>query len=148
MFILNGRFDQDRNVGAMTFRNTSVIDYSIVSSNTFDILSDFRIIEVDQLFSDEQSLLRVDCAHAVIRRRLSILVQETNHSRILLSPQNFDQNKANDILSVLESCDTESCEATINLVVHQISNAFKSAASKTQSGKNVKFKTKRGNNRP
>ena len=60
MFILNGRFDQDRNVGAMTFRNTSVIDYSIVSSNTFDILSDFRIIEVDQLFSDEQSLLRVD----------------------------------------------------------------------------------------
>ena len=43
MFILNGRFGQDRNVGAMAFRNTLVVDYSIVSSNTFDILSDLEL---------------------------------------------------------------------------------------------------------
>ena len=60
MFILTDRFGQDRNVGVMTFRNTSVIDYSIVSSNTFEISSDFRIIEVDRFFSDGHSLLRVD----------------------------------------------------------------------------------------
>ena len=139
MFILNGSFGQDR---AMTFRKTSVIDYSIVSSNTFDILSDFRIIEVDRLFSDGHSLLRVDLRtrcnpptveHPYTRNKpQSNFIRPSELERFMI---NFDQNKANDILSVLESCDTESCEATINLVAHQISNAFKSAASKTQSGK-------------
>ena len=60
LFILNGRFGQDKHIGAMTFRNTSVLDYAIVSSNVFEILSDFWIKEVDRLFSDGHSLLSVD----------------------------------------------------------------------------------------
>ena len=92
-----------------------MIDYSIVSSNTFDILSAFRIIEADRLFSDGHSLRRVDlrtCCnpptveHPCIRNKpQSNFIKPSEFGRFMT---NFDQNKANDILSVLESCDTES----------------------------------------
>lgn len=34
LFMLNGRYGQDKNIGAMTFRNTSVIDYALISAKT------------------------------------------------------------------------------------------------------------------
>ena len=127
----------------------------INESRIYFIHRDTKTIEVDRLFSDGHSLLRVDLRtrcnpptveHPCSRNKPQLnFIKPSEFERFMI---NFDQNKANDILSVLESCDTEYCEATINHVAHQISNAFKSAASKTQSGKNVKLKTKHGNNRP
>ena len=49
--ILNGRYGHDKQIGAMTFRDTSVIDYALASSDTFEILLDFEVVEVDRLFS-------------------------------------------------------------------------------------------------
>ena len=140
MFIRNGRFSQDGNVGAMTFRNKSVIDYSIVSLNTFEILSDFRIIEVDRLFSDGHSLLRVDL-------RIRCNPPKVEHPYTRNKPQsNFIKPSEFEICDKFWSkqyqwnlkwaqimwyrllwSDYSSCP-------HQIFNAFKSAASKTKSG--------------
>ena len=78
LFILNGRFGQDNHIGAMTFRNTSVLDYAIVSSNVFEILSDFWIKEVDRLFSDCHSLLSVSLH---VRYNSTIGKSQTNKSR-------------------------------------------------------------------
>ena len=55
--ILNGRFGHDKNKGAMTFRNVSVIDYAIVSMKCFDLLNDFQINDVDRIFSDGHAFL-------------------------------------------------------------------------------------------
>ena len=55
LFILNGRCDSDMNVGAMTFRGQSVIDYSIVSYNAVHFIDTFSIIELDPLYSDGSS---------------------------------------------------------------------------------------------
>ena len=55
--ILNGRFGQDKNKGAMTFRNISVIDYAIVSVKCFDLLKDFQIKGLDRIYSDGHSFL-------------------------------------------------------------------------------------------
>ena len=57
LFILNGRCGSDKNVGAMTFRNQSIIDYSIVSHQALQFVKMFKISELDPLFSDGHSLL-------------------------------------------------------------------------------------------
>ena len=57
--ILNGRFGRDKIRGEMTFRNTSVIDYGIVSTKCFSMLQDFQIIDLDRIYSDGHSLLKV-----------------------------------------------------------------------------------------
>ena len=48
--ILNGRYGHDNDIGAVTFRETSVTDNALVSGKTFYVLSDFQITEVDRLF--------------------------------------------------------------------------------------------------
>ncbi|MCG7878877.1 MAG: hypothetical protein N0C90_21475, partial [Candidatus Thiodiazotropha endolucinida] len=58
LFIVNGRLGRDRQIGNFSFRNTSVIDYCIISSDMFELYQDFEIIEMDPLFSDGHCLLR------------------------------------------------------------------------------------------
>ena len=50
--ILNGRYGKDKDIGNMTFRNTSVIDYATSSLKGFSLLSEFEVIETDSLQSD------------------------------------------------------------------------------------------------
>ena len=79
---------------------------SIVSSNTFEILSDFRIIEVDRLFYDGHCLVRVDLRkrcnppkveHPCTRNKpQSNFIKPSEFERFM---KYFDQNKDNEILS-------------------------------------------------
>ena len=57
---LNGRFGQDKGIGRMTFRNTSVIDYAISSVKGLTLLTDFEVIETDILHSDGHSLITLN----------------------------------------------------------------------------------------
>ena len=57
LFIMNGRCGQDRGIGEFTFKNTSVIDYSIASARALQFVQNFNILELDCLFSDGHSLL-------------------------------------------------------------------------------------------
>ena len=57
LFILNGRCGSDKNIGAMTFRNQSIIDYSIIPHQALQFVKMFSILELDSLFSDGHSLI-------------------------------------------------------------------------------------------
>ena len=58
MLILNGRCGDDKCTGSMTFRNQSVINYSIiVSFQSLQFIKSFRVLELDALFSDGHSLI-------------------------------------------------------------------------------------------
>ena len=57
LFILNGRCGQDKGVGELTFKNVSVIDYSIVSAHALKFIQNIDIFKLDCLFSDGHSLL-------------------------------------------------------------------------------------------
>ena len=57
MLILNGRCGDDKSNGSMTFRNKSVIDYSIVSFQSLQFIKSFRVLELGTLFSDGHSLI-------------------------------------------------------------------------------------------
>ena len=52
IFILNGRLFKDKNRGNFTFRDLSVIDYVISSTDCLKHVINFEVIEIDTLFSD------------------------------------------------------------------------------------------------
>ena len=54
---MNGRCGQDKGRGKLTFKEISVIDYSIVSAHALKFVHDFDINKLDCLFSDGHSLL-------------------------------------------------------------------------------------------
>ena len=56
-FLLNGRYGDDKGAGKYTFREQSVIGYSISSEKGFKLLKNFEIFELDRRFSDGHSLL-------------------------------------------------------------------------------------------
>lgn len=105
LFILNGRCGTDRNKGAMTFRNLSVIDYSIVSHHALQFVSMFDIIEVDPLFSDGHSLLSTNLClsqNCIINKNTCL---KQNNKRKPKLPedkkaafvQNINHSKVNDL---------------------------------------------------
>ena len=55
MLILNGRCGDDKFIDSITFRNQSLIDYSIVSFQSLQLIKSFRVLELDALFSDGHS---------------------------------------------------------------------------------------------
>jgi hypothetical protein len=60
LFIMNGRIGNDKSRGMLTFRDKSIIDYSISSVNCLQHTSNFDVIELDTLFSDGHQLLTID----------------------------------------------------------------------------------------
>ena len=57
LFIVNGRIGIDKHIGAPTFRDKSVIDYTISTAVCFTLLSDFEVIELDVILSDGHTLI-------------------------------------------------------------------------------------------
>ena len=57
LIILNGRCGGDNSKGAFTFRNCSVLDYSIASHDFLKHVHDFNVIDLDPIFSDGHSLI-------------------------------------------------------------------------------------------
>ena len=57
LFIFNGRLDNDRSMGNYTFRQTSVIDYTIGTLDVLKLIGQFEIIETDPIFSDGHCIL-------------------------------------------------------------------------------------------
>ena len=47
LFILNGRYGEDKNVGQFTFRDKSVIDYVMATAHCFHLLHNFSITDTD-----------------------------------------------------------------------------------------------------
>lgn len=154
LFILNGRYGQDRDTGAMTFRDTSVIDYILVSTKTFDILLNFQITDLDRLFSDGHSLLTL-----TIRTQYCKIqdTKECNTSNPLtfIKPteyqcffENFSQRSAEQILHTIQSCNSDSTKDSINSIASQIGDAFQVSAKKVHDLRSNYTAAKKTKNRP
>ena len=57
IFILNGRYGNNKGVGNYTFGDQSLIDYAITSPK--GLFSNFEIQDLDRIYSDGHSLLKV-----------------------------------------------------------------------------------------
>ena len=52
MFIANGRLFKDQNIGRMTCKESSLVDYLILAPETFKIITEFEILDINPMFSD------------------------------------------------------------------------------------------------
>lgn len=71
LYIMNGRVGKDQYVGALTCKNSSVVDYAIGAASFISMVYDFEILEFDQMYSDVHSglslSLKVDIENATKR---------------------------------------------------------------------------------
>lgn len=151
--ILNGRFGHDKNKGAMTFRNVSVIDYAIVSMKCFELLHDFQINDVDRIFSDGHSFL-------LLKIKIKTTTDNKQHAQIPSSNrtylnkadyyhfvQNFDSSKMEALLNRMQTCDLASPDE-VNNFASVIADTFQAAAIQTNTNKITQSTQKDTHNKP
>ena len=93
LFILNGRCGRDKGNGEYTFKQCSVIDYSIVSAQALNFVSNFEICELDPLFTDGHSLLITTLKFSDIQPKIN----EQKHKNAKKRPK-WQDDKRNDLL--------------------------------------------------
>jgi hypothetical protein len=60
LLITNGRLGKDQGVGALTCKNTTVVDYCILSPELFAYVSEFEVLPFDPMISDVHNALHVE----------------------------------------------------------------------------------------
>ena len=133
--ILNGRYDEDKNVGAMTFCGLSVIDYVITSNKGIHFLQNFKVTDLDSLYSDGHALLSVDI-RALIPLKHTDTVHQTHDGPITgIRSTEFDcfknginPTKTDEIKCLLENAENNCTGETINRFVKNICELFRESA--------------------
>ena len=135
LFILNGRFDKDKNIGNFTFRDTSVIDYMLVSVDTLKLLRSFEIVDTDPIFSDGHSILSCTLARTFHFPRPSQKPENKpnppkwNGKYANNFCTNIEQDQVNVLLNTLTT--TSPTKHSINEATEKISLIFHDACAKT-----------------
>ncbi|XP_071137198.1 uncharacterized protein [Mytilus edulis] len=59
LLIVNGRLGKDKCIGALTCKNTTIVDYCILSPELFPYISEFEVLPFDPMISDVHNALHV-----------------------------------------------------------------------------------------
>ncbi|CAG2219780.1 unnamed protein product [Mytilus edulis] len=59
LLIVNGRLGKDKGIGALTCKNTTIVDYCILSPELFPYISEFEVLPFDPMLSDVHNALHV-----------------------------------------------------------------------------------------
>ncbi|CAG2222549.1 unnamed protein product [Mytilus edulis] len=59
LLIVNGRLGKDKGIGALTCKNTTIVDYCILSPELFPYISEFEVLPFDPMISDVHNALHV-----------------------------------------------------------------------------------------
>ena len=148
LFIVNGRVGKDKYLGAPTFRDKSLIDYTICTAECFAWLSDFEIIELDAIFSDGHSLLSWSLQAEGLRTYNN---SNSNNEAKNTKPkfrwsentkeQFIAQINLAEVLHVKQKLDTlEPNSENINRYTNEISTIFENAAQKSLKYAKASFK--------
>ena len=100
LFILNGRFGKDKRLGKFTFREQSLIDYTLCSFESLKLLIDFEVTETDPIFSDGHSLLTWSfaCANSHNPSYMHMEARKDYKSNRKAMNRNWSNQKANPAL--------------------------------------------------
>ena len=135
LFLCNGRIGNDKQQGNFTFKQLSVIDYTIASIETLPLLQNFEIQETDALMSDGHSFL--SCSVVLPSNRDTVLPQQNEKNT---SPK-WDEKYANtffgsinrdEVYSIINFLGSSvSSKRDINVVTERISDIFKTASAQS-----------------
>ena len=154
MFILNGRYGQDEGVGSFTFRDQSVIDYAITSRRGISILSDFEIQDLDRIFSDGHSLLKVTIKITIPISKINPKILKYPHKprweqqKATIFSENIDETEIRNIESYIDSFESKILQQNIDEVTLKITNLYKQSAEKTFTKKSSPPSTVNIENKP
>lgn len=148
LLILNGRCGKDRGTGAYTFKNTSIIDYSIASVEALNFVQDFEITQLDSLYSDGHALLttvlqiknfkkpKVKPSPSNTRKR-----PQWQASKCEDFVTNIDRNQTQEIITLLhhtqQNIDNVDKD-TINNICYKIGETVTNSANKSFKNNNYK----------
>ena len=142
LYILNGRVGSDNQTGQFTFRDTSVIDYSLASASLLSLIDHFEVIDLDRLYSDGHSLIST---HLV---KNDAIITHNNHTQNNKTAPKWKDDKNElftnnlniellaEINQTLQDCTVNDSKNCINTVTEKISNLFHTSAMKTFSKNN------------
>ena len=135
--IINGRFGKDFCIGALTCKNSSLVDYIIASPPLFSLLADFEVLEFNEMLSD------VHCPIYVSFKKVYVAVETVDSSDIHLqtkpswhkcNPLEFLQNLDREALDSI-SRDIDNCyikgvisKDDINDITDRVSNVLLDSA--------------------
>ena len=150
LYILNGRYGQDKGIGKYTFRDQSVIDYSITSPKGLNLLTDFEVQELDRIFSDGHSLLQMSLkfhASDALRNNASPTPEgkqecnkkeqnpqkfcKWNQQTSNLFNENINDIKLQQINIYLDSINSEITQTDMNEITQNITKLFSDSAERT-----------------
>lgn len=126
LLILNGRCGTDKNIGGLTFRNQSIIDYSIISHQALQFVKMFSILELDSLFSDGHSLVSTTCQFQQTLAATNKTLKQVKRKKPKLPADKkiaFVQNINQVKIQELDTLILETCE-NINSVNKEIINSI------------------------
>ena len=137
LFVLNGRLGREKNIGELTFRNTSLIDYVISSVNCLKLVDNYCVQETDPLFSDGHAFLEWSFkAHCIrtpdkIRRNPNInYAQQWDEQKAeLYKKNNIDTEELKKIFEYIENCGNS--PESIEKVTQDINALLTTTANKT-----------------
>lgn len=83
MYIVNGRIGKDREIGCLTFNETSTIDYAVVSPELFPKVNNFEVDVVDKFLSDKHSPICITFNFDEISQMLSLAHELTQEKSVM-----------------------------------------------------------------
>ncbi|CAC5399374.1 unnamed protein product [Mytilus coruscus] len=97
MYIANSRIGVDKGVGKTTCKNTSVVDYLLLSSKLFTLVKEFEIQQVDPLLSDVHSAIHITLkSQSVSHENNSVTSYQTSKTR-------WHDNKRNQFVNTVHN---------------------------------------------
>ena len=147
LYILNGRFGRDKTEGKLTFRNQSLIDYTICSFNCLKLLKDFEVIDTDPIYSDGHALLSwtINCNVLLKENCQQFQTQPTYKKWDAIHSTEFTENLPTE--RVRELCvNLKPNKDSINRATTEIANIFIETAKMTFPTQRKFYRT--GNDKP
>ena len=152
IYIANSRIGLDKGIGKRTCKNTSVVDYFLMSSKLFSLVKEFEIQDFDPLLSDVYNPI-----HITLQSSVTPNINNSNTSQHPTKTQWFD-NKRNEFVNTVHNSqgllttiinDLENIQARdrctqqeIDDITNKINDVFSKTASQTFTNKPFKSKLK------
>ena len=153
--ILNGRYGDDKNIGAMTFRGLSVIDYVLTSTKATQFLHKFKISDLDSLYSEGHALLSLDIrTHIPLNHNATRQqphdgpISRINVTEFECFKNSINQQEIDELKRTLENADSNCTCETINGAIKNICDLFRESADIVKANRKPSHSTRKPTDKP
>ena len=152
LFIVNGRFGEDADVGKFTCKDCSVVDYTIVSTEVFNLLKNFVVADFNPILSDVHCPLLFTFSKRDIRNKIYRDVQSNIKPRWCEEKKdsfvhNLNIDEVNELLYFTRNCQSFT-ETDCNIINTKLCKIFQHCSLKTFGEPRFNKRPKRKGDKP